>query len=242
MDKHSADIVVLCGGLGTRLQSVLHDRPKPMVQIDGRPFLDLVIDRVVSQGFHRVIFCTGHHGDWIAQHFKRRSDIEAVISHEERSRGTAGALRACREQVRTSTIVVLNGDSICCVDLFHFLMEHRRRHAAVTVAVVQTDGRNDGGGIAIDTQNRITSFQEKSEGAYLSAGIYALETSFLEHIPDSIPVSLEVDIFPAHVGRGMLAYVSDAPLYDIGTPARLEAFRRCMATPIAPPVERIASC
>lgn len=242
MDKHSADIVVLCGGLGTRLQSVLHDRPKPMVQINGRPFLDLVVDQVVSQGFHRIILCTGHHGSWIAQHFKGRNDIEVVISHEEQSRGTAGALRACRNQVRTPTIVVLNGDSICCVDFSHFLMDHHRRHAAVTVAVVRTDGRNDGGGIAIDAQYRITSFQEKAEGAYLSAGIYALDASFLERIPDSTPVSLEVDIFPAHVGRGMFAYISDAPLYDIGTPARLEAFRRYMTTPIATPAERTASC
>jgi NDP-sugar pyrophosphorylase family protein len=242
MDTQSADIVVLCGGLGTRLQSVIHDRPKPMVQINGRPFLDLVVDRVVSQGFRRVIFCTGHHGEWIAQHFTRRNDIEAVISHEVRSRGTAGALRACRQQVRTSTIVVLNGDSICLVDLPLLLMEHHRRRAAVTVAVVQTDGRQDGGGITIDTDYRITSFQEKSEGAYLSAGIYALDTAFLEHIPDSIPVSLEIDIFPAHVGRGLFAYVSDAPLYDIGTPARLDAFRKYMAPSITPYIERTASC
>ena len=242
MEKQSADIVVLCGGLGTRLQSVIHDRPKPMVQINGRPFLDLVVDRVVSQGFRRVIFCTGHHGEWIAQHFMGRNDIEAVISHEQQARGTAGALRACRQQVRTSTIVVLNGDSICLVDLPHLLMEHDRRRAAVTVAVVQTDGRRDGGGIAIDTCGRITSFQEKTEGPYLSAGIYALDTAFLEHIPDGIPVSLEIDIFPAHVGRGMFAHVTDAPLHDIGTPARLEAFRKYMAPSIAPQVERIASC
>ena len=77
---------------------------------------------------------------------------------------------------------------------------------------------------------------------YLSAGIYALDTAFLEHIPDGIPVSLEIDIFPAHVGRGMFAHVTDAPLHDIGTPARLEAFRKYMAPSIAPQVERIASC
>ncbi len=242
MSQPLCDVVILCGGMGTRLQPILKDRPKPMALINGRPFLDLVVDQVVSQGARRIIFCTGHHGSWIAQHLEQRNDIEAVISHEEQSKGTAGALRACRDLVRTPTIVVMNGDSICFVALSQFLMEHHRRHAAVTLAVVQTDGRKDGGGIAIDAQYRITSFHEKSEEAYLSAGIYALDASFLEHIPDSTPVSLETDIFPAHVGRGMFAYISDALLHDIGTPTRLEAFRRYMTTPSAPSAERTASC
>ena len=94
----------------------------------------------------------------------------------------------------------------------------------------------------MDSQQRITSFHEKTRGAYLNAGIYAFDNVFLEHIPDRTPCSLEYDLFPAMLGEGIHAFVSHAPLHDIGTPARLDAFRTWTATVTGNPLERAARC
>lgn len=225
MSHALCDVVILCGGLGTRLQPVLQDRPKPMAPINGRPFLDLVIDYVLSHGFRRIVFCTGHHGDWIAQHVSRRSDCEAIISREQTPLGTAGALRACRGVLTTSTTFVLNGDSLCRIDLQALLAVHHNRHAVVTMAVIPTNGRGDAGGVTMDERGGIRSFQEKQTAPFLNAGIYAIQTPAIHDIPDSVPCSLERDVFPRLLDGRLYGYACDVPLYDIGTPARLAAFQ-----------------
>ncbi|TKB66562.1 MAG: galactokinase [Nitrospira sp.] len=242
MNTACSDVVILCGGSGTRLKTVLRDRPKPMAPIHGRPFLDLVVNHVISHGFRRIIFCTGYRGEWIAQHFSPRIDIDAIMSHEEIPIGTAGALRACRHALRSSTVLVLNGDSLCAIDLAAFITEHRRRNASATVAVVPADDRSDGGGITLDSQHRITSFDEKTRGMYLNAGIYALESMFLDQIPERTPCSLEHDMFPALLGQGIHAIITQTPVHDIGTPARLDAFRTWMTTSVEKHIEKGAAC
>ena len=87
------DVIILCGGLGTRLRAVLDDRPKPMAPIDGRPFLDLIVEHVTAYGFYRFIFCTGHMGEWIANHFRDRTEITAVISRNHETLVAWGSVR-----------------------------------------------------------------------------------------------------------------------------------------------------
>lgn len=224
MTHASTDVVILCGGLGTRLQPVLTDRPKPMASINGRPFLDLVVDHVLSHGFHRIVFCTGHHGNWIAQHVGRRMDCSAIISHEQTPLGTAGALRACHSLIATPTILVLNGDSLCRIDLRAFLTAHQDRQAVATMAVVPSNERTDAGGVRMDALGWIRSFQEKHTASFLNAGTYAIQTEAIHLIPDALPCSLERDFFPPLVDGRLYGFACDVPLYDIGTPARLAAF------------------
>ena len=225
MDTAVSDVVILCGGLGTRLKPLVSDRPKPMALIQGQPFLDLLVDQISSQGFSRIVFCTGHQGEKIAEYMGRRTGIDAVISREETPLGTAGALHACRHCLRSQTTLVFNGDSFCPINLASFLAEHRCRNAIATVAVVRSDGRSDAGGIVLDIDHRIMSFHEKTSGAYLNAGIYAVEQQAFDLIPNRIPCSLEYDVFPGLVGQGLYASLQQAPLHDIGTPERLSLFQ-----------------
>jgi NDP-sugar pyrophosphorylase family protein len=213
-----------------------------MALIHGRPFLDLVIEHAASQGFRRIVFCTGYRGEWIAEHVRQRADIEAVLSHETEPLGTAGALRVCRRHLRTELVLVLNGDSFCPIDLAALLAEHRRRGALATVAVVPADGRTDGGGISVDGDGRITAFREQSAGSYLNAGVYALESLILDRIPARAPCSLERDVVPSLIGQGLYASIHHVPLHDIGTPARLHAFRAWIAASTGSPRERAAPC
>lgn len=224
MHHEPSDVVILCGGLGTRLQPVLKDRPKPMAPINGRPFLDLVLDHVLSYGLRRIVFCTGHHGNWIAQHVSQRTDCETVISQEPTALGTAGALRACRTLLTTATTLVLNGDSLCRIDLQALLDRHRHRQAVATMAVIPSTDRTDAGGVLMDELGWIRSFQEKHRAPFLNAGIYAIQTQAIHLIPDSVPCSLERDVFPRLVDGRLYGYPCQVPLYDIGTPERLAAF------------------
>lgn len=225
MTHASPDVVILCGGLGTRLTPVLQDRPKPMAPINGRPFLDLVIDHVLSYGFRRIVFCTGHHGDWIARHVTQRHDCESIISHETTPLGTAGALRACRSLITTPTALVLNGDSLCRIDLQALLALHQDKQAEATMAVIPSNDRADAGGVTMDARGWIRSFHEKQPAPFLNAGIYAIQTTVLHRIPAAGACSLERDLFPRLVEGELYGYACDAPLYDIGTPARLAAFQ-----------------
>ena len=225
MDRASADVVIVCGGLGTRLRSVLHGLPKSMAPINGHPFLDLIVDHVLAHGFRRIIFCTGYYGDRIAEHFGHRTDFEPIMSQENIPLGTAGALRGCRFLLKTDTTLVLNGDSLCRFDLRDFLDAHQGRQAVATIAVVPANDRTDGGGIVVDEEGRILAFHEKQAGQYLNAGIYAVRTSEIDQFPESLPSSLERDVFPQLTNGGLHSYVCRAPLFDIGTPARLAEFR-----------------
>lgn len=219
------DVVILCGGLGTRLRAVVSDRPKPMTLIHGRPFLDLVVDHLVSQSFTRIIFSTGYQGSCVADHVKGRTDIDAIISHEDQPLGTAGALRACFPLLNTGTTLVLNGDSLCRINFQDLLTTHRNRSAVATLAVTPTNGRTDGGGLTLDEHGRILTFREKEGGPYVNAGIYTIRTEYLERIAPDTTCSLERDLFPTLVGSRLYAHVSETPLYDIGTPRRLAAFQ-----------------
>jgi NDP-sugar pyrophosphorylase family protein len=196
-----------------------------MAPINGRPFLDLVVNHVISHGFRRIIFCTGYRGEWIAQHFSPRIDIDAIMSHEDAPLGTAGALRGCRSLLNTVTTLVLNGDSLCRIDLRAFLAAHQGKQTVATIAVVPSNDRTDGGGVIVDEQGRILAFHEKQAGQYLNAGIYAIQTSAIDQFPESIPSSLERDIFPRLMNGGLHSYICRAPLFDIGTPARLAEFQ-----------------
>ncbi len=222
------DAVILCGGLGTRLREAVPDRPKPMADVGGRPFLELLVDWVAGQGFNRIILCVGHRADMVRAHFRSDSRREILFSEEREPLGTGGALRLCRPHGASDPFLVLNGDSFCDIDLHAMLQFHAEKKAAATVAAVRPDGREDGGNIAAGTDMRVSAFAEKkkTEGAaWLNAGVYALGSRVWDFIPPGRS-SLETDVLPKMLLAGVYVFATSATLFDIGTPARLEAFRR----------------
>jgi len=237
------DVVILCGGLGTRLRSVVSDRPKPMAMVHDRPFLAFVVEQLVRSGFQRLIFCTGYKGEWITRYFQNAQGYVAIFSDEPEPLGTAGAIKHCRSFLRTSTFLVVNGDSFCAVDISGLLEAHHRADVLITMAVVRSDGRTDGGSVVLDEHGRIARFQEKGvSGFHLNSGIYACSAGLLSHIPDRRPSSLEHDVFPSLPATGLYGFVTPEPLYDIGTPERLEAFRHFSADRLVHWTEERTTC
>ncbi|MBI5210935.1 MAG: NTP transferase domain-containing protein [Elusimicrobia bacterium] len=222
-------VAVLCGGLGTRLREAVRGRQKVLADVEGRPFIDVVVGWARGQGLRRFVFCTGYKGDDVRGHLRSRfPGLDMAFSREPRPLGTAGALRRCRPLLGGGPALVLNGDSFCPIRLADFVAFHRRRAGAASLAAVGAGARRDGGAIRVGDSSRIVSFEEKPvcPAFLINAGIYLLEPAVWDALPDRRPCSLEKEVFSSLIPAGLYAYVSRSPLYDIGTPERLEEFRR----------------
>jgi NDP-sugar pyrophosphorylase family protein len=220
------DVVILCGGLGTRLRSLVSDRPKPMALIHGRPFLDLLVEQIVAYGFRRVILCVGYRADFIKAHFASRTDCQILFSEEPRPLGTAGALRLSVPLLKTWTVLVFNGDSYCPIDAAALIDFHRRKKAIGTLALLPATEGRAGGVVTVDENDRVTEFVEKPTpdvSGHFNAGIYVFERRAFDAIPKATACSLEMDVLPS-LRPHLYGFDMEAPLYDIGTPDGLRAF------------------
>lgn len=216
------DVVILCGGLGKRLRSVVSDRPKPMAEIGGKPFVQILIEHIASFGFHRFVLGAGYKADMIASHFRSVSlPLEIEVSVEDQPMGTGGGLKHVCDLLKAETVLVLNGDSFCNVDYIMMVAEHRARNADATVAVTPVPDAGAFGSISLDADGLVTSFDEKKTGGQglVNAGVYVFRKCVVESLPPTVPLSLEKDIFPELTRRRQLyAHVVEGPLLDIGTP------------------------
>jgi len=215
------DVAVLCGGLGHRLRAAVPDRPKPLAEVGGRPFLDMLVEYVSGFGFRRFIMCTGYKGEMIEEYFAGRGDFEVLFSHEEKPLGTGGALKNAEALIKSPVVLVLNGDSICNMDMGEFLGFHFENNALASIALVATEKEADYGAVTIDAEARITSFSEKAPGASLiNAGVYIFRKEALALIPSGRQYSLEEELFPSLLDRGLYGFVTGGKLIDIGTVER----------------------
>ena len=230
--------IILAGGFGTRLQPVVPDRPKPMAEIDGRPFLEYLILQLRGQGLRDIVLSVGHMADLIENHFGDggRLGVSITYSREERPLGTAGATKlAASAKLATSATpgerwLVLNGDSIFDIRFDRLLSGHSERKAAATIALARVDDAARYGNVALDAEDRVTAFTEKGDSSagdpLINAGIYVLERDAIEQIPADRAVSLEREVFPTLVGDGLYGVPLDGAFVDIGVPddyARLRA-------------------
>lgn len=220
------DVLVLCGGLGKRLRKVVKDVPKPMADIGGRPFLDMLLRYVSDFGFRRFILCTGYMGEKVKQYFKDQENMELYFSEEKEPLGTGGAVKNAEPYVKSKTFLVMNGDSICKMDLIDLLDFHQKREALASIALVESGAEADYGSVNIDGALRVLGFLEKKKSAgYVNAGVYVFDRDLMELIPDGA-CSLEYDVFPNILERNVYGYVTNCGLLDIGTPERYKRARK----------------
>lgn len=227
IDPKQIDVVLICGGLGTRLRSIEPELPKGMVPIEGRPFLQIVIDQLHRLNFSRFILCTGYKSEDFKKYFGSIKEPEIVISEEKTPLGTAGAVKLAENYIKSDQVLALNGDSVCTVDWESLVKFHASHNGLASLTVTKNQERSDVGGIEFDKQFAVTQFVEKRGRIepHINAGVYMFERRFLSLIPANQKVSLEEQIFPKMELGTLFAYVSDAKIYDIGTPERLDFFK-----------------
>lgn len=227
------DVIILCGGLGTRLRGIINDRPKVMTEIHGRPFLDILINYIKRFGFTRFILCVGYLGDVIKEYYeKKSSDLAILFSEEREPLGTAGAIKNAEKLIQNEVFLVLNGDSICEVDLKVFLRFHNSKRALLSIVLSTIENPADYGVIKLDENQKVLSFSEKTTArgvSLVNAGIYLMNRTVLGDIPSGQKFLLEYDLFPKILDKGIYGYVTDKRLIDIGTPERLELTRQLIS-------------
>ena len=112
------DAIVLCGGAGLRLRSVIGDAPKGMAAVAGRPFLELLLRQLRRHGFERVILAVGYQRDMIYSHFGESAfGLRLAYSVESSPLGTGGAVRNAADLVESESVLIMNGDSYTDADL-----------------------------------------------------------------------------------------------------------------------------
>lgn len=223
------DVIILCGGLGSRLQSVVADRPKSMAEVHGRPFVSLLVEHFLRHGARRFIFSTGYMGEMIEEWFGRhRGGYEALFVRDPAPLGTGGATAKAMTLVRSNPFLVLNGDSLCEINPDRLLQFHARKRARATITLTPADSRVDTGAVTLGEDDRVLSMVEKPRArtaGYHNAGIYVFDRTVERLFPTTAAWSLERELFPRLIIEPCYGFVTASTLYDIGTPERLAHFQ-----------------
>ncbi|MBI4964460.1 MAG: nucleotidyltransferase family protein [Desulfomonile tiedjei] len=222
--------MILAGGLGTRLRSIVNDRPKPMAMIHGKPFLDILIRSLAKKGVRKFVLLTGYGAELIEDYFRTRpnQDVEITVSPEPAPLGTGGAVKNA-EQFATDPSLLVNGDTFFDVDVGELFRFHVERRAKVTLSLHHVADVSRYGSVLVNDKGAVTGFREKEPKTggpgLINAGLSLLAKDFIQSLPDG-PFSMEVDVFPKLAGTGeMFALRQEGPFFDIGTPESYEAFR-----------------
>jgi NDP-sugar pyrophosphorylase family protein len=216
------------------------DRPKALVPVAGRPFLDRVIDGLAAMGVARVVLCAGHMGAAIRAHVAARPAAaagapEVRVVAEPAPLGTAGALAHARAETAhpDETFLAMNGDTWAELDLAALLARHRALAADATLACYRVPDASARGTVEAGDDGRVTAFREKADHgpAWVSGGVYALEPRALRGVPADRATSLERDTFPSLLadGRTVAALPVDGSFWDMGTPEGLARAERAFA-------------
>lgn len=217
------EAIILAGGKGTRLSSVVSDRPKPMAIVAGRPFVEWLVLQLRSQGVHHIVFCTGHLADQIKTHFGNgaRWGLEISYSHEHAPLGTGGAARLAIDQTNSPNVLLLNGDSYCKFNLVELRQAAEIHSNACVMTVSKVPDASRFGSVVVAERGIVQSFIEKGATngpGCINSGVYLISRSILMALPKNQPISLERDVFPTLINNGLVAQSSTGTFLDIGTP------------------------
>jgi mannose-1-phosphate guanylyltransferase len=221
--------LILAGGEGTRLRPLTHTVAKPVLPLAGRPHIAFVIDWLIRHGVDDVVVSCGHLAEGMRSALAElEPGVEVRYAEEPDARGTAGAIRFA-EDLLSDRFLVLNGDVLCDLDLTALISQHERTGAGATIALYPVEDPSGYGLVHRRDDGEITEFLEKPEPEQIdtdeiNAGAYLLERSVLDEIPPDRAVSIEREVFPKLIGRGLYGIRLGGYWIDIGTPARfLEA-------------------
>ena len=225
--------VLLVGGMGTRLRSMVPSTPKPLAPIGNTSFLQLLVQQLQSQGIRRLVMCTGYLAGQIEDEFGNGHQWGVTIdySREPYPLGTAGAVKLAERCLSACLdFLVLNGDSFLEIDLQQFIRFHREHGGLISIAVRKVENAARYGTVQVNASYRVTGFTEKNaiQGPGLvNGGVYVFNRAVLQHIPQG-PASLERDIYPRLIEKGVYAFEQHGMFIDIGTPedyARAQGLR-----------------
>ena len=214
--------VFLAGGRGTRLQSVVSDRPKPLADINGKPFLYYLLAYTLKYNLiDKIILSIGYKKEMISDYFGTSfQGIPIVYSLEEEPLGTGGAILNSLKYSDSNEILVFNGDSFFELDLNQFVYQSRQRNRPFSIALSEMENFDRYGSVDFD-ENYIIKFQEKKfmTKGFINTGIYLLEKNIFKNYSLGSVFSIESDFLQNFTKEiGISYFIQKAFFVDIGIP------------------------
>ncbi len=216
---------LLAAGLGTRLRPITDTTPKCLVEVGGRPLLDIWLDALAKAGVQEVLVNTHHLAGLVEAHVARRWMPPVVrLSHEPVLRGSAGTLLANRDFVADEDMfLVVNADNVTDFDLRMLMDAHRAGATIATLSVFHAPRPSECGIVEL-ADGLVVGFVEKPadpRSDLANAGMYAFHPKVLDEIPEPLPRDIGFDLLPRLVGRARAVALDDCYFLDTGTPAAL---------------------
>ena len=233
--------IIMAGGEGTRLMPLTKNKPKPLVNLVGKPVIEYVKDALVDAGAEEIILTTGYKGEGLqalSDVWNATSNVTFSVNQESTPMGTAGSVKLLDERL-VKTFIVASGDSLLSSDLGALIHAHKLSKAKVTMALWEVDDPTQFGivglsktqGGEVDSQldeGYITKFLEKPTlnqafSNVINAGLYIIEPEVMEHIPKETKFDFSKELFPhlLKLGIPMYGVKLDGIWFDVGTPEEL---------------------
>ncbi|MFH1721108.1 MAG: nucleotidyltransferase family protein [Candidatus Altiarchaeota archaeon] len=229
-------VVIVAGGLATRMQPITEKIPKCLIDLDGKPLIQHQIEFLRDRGYTRFIFCVAHLAEKVEGYFGDGSSFGVEISYsQERGEllGTAGAIKLV-EELLDETFIVYYGDNLTTLDFDEALRFHEKKKSDFTVIVRELpEGYKSSSIITLDLKNKIDTFLEKpsseefkksqNKKRYINNGIYLMGEKALDLIPKNKKYDFASQLIPKLISGKckVYAYVSNDFFKEIG---RLEKY------------------
>lgn len=218
--------IILAGGFGTRLQAVVKDVPKPMAPINGKPFLDYLLQYLVAQGIKSVVLSLHHQYDVVQSYYKNGFpglSLSCVV--EDQPLGTGGAILHAFSQIdHSQPVFAINGDTFLALNYRKMYAHHLASGASFTMALREVSDCSRYGSVVVDDA-RVVAFREKAHMArgLINGGVYLLSSLWLQSLMLPRVFSLEQDFLLPRIADIQAAYViTNAYFIDIGVPSDYE--------------------
>lgn len=218
------EAIILAGGFGTRLQSVVSDVPKPMAPVNGEPFLNYLFDYLKCFNIQHVVLSTGYLSDKIINYYQASfKDIHISYTTEVSPLGTGGGIRLAMEKCLENEVLVMNGDSFFDISLSDFYHQHKLADSDCSLALRTVNNAARYGTITLNDSRQIVTFQEKNNipcAGLINAGIYLIRKSvFMNQTPREQSFSIEKDFFEKNLNDlKLFGFEYTGYFMDIGIP------------------------
>lgn len=195
--------MILAAGVGSRLDPLTRNIPKPMVPIVNKPVMEHIVEKLAACGIKEIMVNLHYLGDQIKEYFGdgKKWGVNLHYSMEEQLWGDAGSVKRCEKFFDTDTFIVVGGDDLADINIKRILRFHQERKALATIALSLVEDPSEYGIALLNDRGRITRFLEKPKGEVIfsnsaNTGLYIFDRHILELIPKGVPYGFGNNLFP----------------------------------------------
>ena len=220
------ECIILAGGFGTRLQSVVKDVPKCMAEVANKPFLEYIFNYLENERFNHIILSLGYKSEYILSWLEtqnRSFTISYVIESEPL--GTGGGIKLAFDNVKSNKAFVVNGDTFFDVSTNDVALLHNKHNADLTIALKPMSNFDRYGSVQLNEEDRIIKFNEKQfcEKGLINGGIYLIDKEIFSKLDLPEKFSFEQDVMESQLQKiSIYGCIQDQYFIDIGIPTDFE--------------------